>query len=203
MTLEIRGGKKSANSPLLDPETGSTRKYNPQVDTIDELVAGALDVWNAVGYDIIAGSYDEETNVEDPRNPAFLNYIGDMMSDVGVPTDVNDRVKQRLSKGQLRRMGESKTLEEATADGASAVSRSYGSKDREHDILCDECGNRACRHCDTCHNCDAHWGEIDEITPPGYEKVVKALKKSPDVDNPWAVAWSMKKKGARVQKRTQ
>lgn len=33
---------------------------------------------------------------------------------------------------------------------------------------------------------------IDEITPPGYEKVVRALKKDKNVNNPWAVAWSMK-----------
>lgn len=35
---------------------------------------------------------------------------------------------------------------------------------------------------------------VSEVTPPGYERVVKALKKNPDVDNPWAVAWSMKNK---------
>ena len=32
--------------------------------------------------------------------------------------------------------------------------------------------------------------ELDEVTPPGKEKVVKALKKQKGVDNPWAVAWS-------------
>lgn len=38
---------------------------------------------------------------------------------------------------------------------------------------------------------------LEEVTPKGYEKVVKALKKEPGVENPWAVAWSMKKKGMR------
>lgn len=38
-------------------------------------------------------------------------------------------------------------------------------------------------------------GEMDESTPPGFEKVVKGLKKNSSVDNPWAVAWSMKDKG--------
>jgi len=37
--------------------------------------------------------------------------------------------------------------------------------------------------------------EINEVAPPGGEDVVKALKKKSNVDNPWAVAWSMKKKG--------
>jgi hypothetical protein len=36
--------------------------------------------------------------------------------------------------------------------------------------------------------------------PKGYEDVVKALKKEPDVDNPWAVAWSMKSKGIKPKK---
>jgi hypothetical protein len=35
---------------------------------------------------------------------------------------------------------------------------------------------------------------VSEVTPPGYEDVVLALKKDSDVDNPWAVAWSMKNK---------
>ena len=32
---------------------------------------------------------------------------------------------------------------------------------------------------------------MDEVTPPGEEKVVKALKKNSEVDNPWAVSWSI------------
>jgi len=35
----------------------------------------------------------------------------------------------------------------------------------------------------------------NEVTPPGGEKMVKALKKKKQVDNPWAVAWAAKKKG--------
>ena len=37
--------------------------------------------------------------------------------------------------------------------------------------------------------------EVSEVAPPGGEKVVKALKRNKDVDNPYAVAWSMKNKG--------
>lgn len=37
--------------------------------------------------------------------------------------------------------------------------------------------------------------DLDEVAPQGYEDIVKALKKEPGVDNPWAVAWSMKNKG--------
>ncbi len=34
-----------------------------------------------------------------------------------------------------------------------------------------------------------------EVTPPGFEPVVKALKRRGGVRSPWAVAWAMKKKG--------
>jgi hypothetical protein len=32
--------------------------------------------------------------------------------------------------------------------------------------------------------------KIAEVTPPGREKQVKALKKVPGIDNPWAVSWA-------------
>lgn len=35
----------------------------------------------------------------------------------------------------------------------------------------------------------------NEVAPPGFEKAVKAMKKDKDVENPYAIAWSMKKKG--------
>jgi len=31
---------------------------------------------------------------------------------------------------------------------------------------------------------------IDEVTPPGRERQVRALKRQKNVDNPWAVAWA-------------
>ncbi len=39
-----------------------------------------------------------------------------------------------------------------------------------------------------------------EVTPAGYEPVVRALKKQPDVKSPWAVAWWMKGQGIRPKK---
>ena len=38
-------------------------------------------------------------------------------------------------------------------------------------------------------------------TPKGFEKVVKELKKKKKVDNPWAIAWSMKDKGEKPKKK--
>ena len=37
--------------------------------------------------------------------------------------------------------------------------------------------------------------DVDQVAPPGGEKVVRALKKNKKVKNPWSVAWSMKNKG--------
>jgi len=35
---------------------------------------------------------------------------------------------------------------------------------------------------------------IDEVTPPGEEKLVRKLKKQKGVDNPWALAWDIHNK---------
>lgn len=42
----------------------------------------------------------------------------------------------------------------------------------------------------------------DEVTPPGYERVVRGLKKKydPKTGIPWAIAWSMKNRGIKPQK---
>jgi hypothetical protein len=37
--------------------------------------------------------------------------------------------------------------------------------------------------------------KFDEVSPPGWSGTVKAMKKHKDIDNPFALAWSMKKKG--------
>jgi hypothetical protein len=33
------------------------------------------------------------------------------------------------------------------------------------------------------------------VAPPGWENTVKKMKKHDEIDNPWALAWSMKNKG--------
>lgn len=38
------------------------------------------------------------------------------------------------------------------------------------------------------------------VAPPGWEGTVKEMKKDPDIDNPWALAWSMKNKGYESHK---
>ena len=37
--------------------------------------------------------------------------------------------------------------------------------------------------------------EKTAVAPPGWEGTVKEMKKHPEIDNPWALSWSMKNKG--------
>jgi len=37
--------------------------------------------------------------------------------------------------------------------------------------------------------------EKSAVSPPGWEDTVKRMKKHEEIDNPWALAWSMKNKG--------
>ena len=43
--------------------------------------------------------------------------------------------------------------------------------------------------------------DMKEVAPPGFEGTVKAMKKHKDIDNPWALAWSMKNKGYKSHKK--
>lgn len=42
---------------------------------------------------------------------------------------------------------------------------------------------------------------FDEVAPAGWEGTIKAMKKSKKIDNPWALAWHMKKKGYKPHKK--
>jgi hypothetical protein len=37
--------------------------------------------------------------------------------------------------------------------------------------------------------------KMNEVAPPGWSGTVKAMKKHKEIDNPFALAWYMKKKG--------
>lgn len=42
---------------------------------------------------------------------------------------------------------------------------------------------------------------IQEVSPPGFEGTVKAMKKHKEIDNPYALAWYMKNKGMKSHKK--
>lgn len=44
---------------------------------------------------------------------------------------------------------------------------------------------------------------INEVSPPGWEGTVKAMKKHSEISNPWALAWHMKKKGYKSRKKVE
>jgi len=43
--------------------------------------------------------------------------------------------------------------------------------------------------------------DMTEVAPPGFEGTVRAMKKHKDIDNPFALAWSMKNKGYKSHKK--
>src|SRR3989304_1259627 len=43
----------------------------------------------------------------------------------------------------------------------------------------------------------------NEVTPPGFEPIVKKLKTQPGVKNAWATAWAMKNRGVVPKKTTE
>lgn len=64
---------------------------------------------------------------------------------------------------------------------------------------CSECGMMEVEGSCGCTHLEE--SKIEEVTPKGYEKIVKALKKSPSVENAWALSWWMKGKGIKPKKR--
>jgi hypothetical protein len=81
--------------------------------------------------------------------------------------------------------------------------------EHEHDV-CEKCGmmpqnvestcecglmegSSTCSQCGmseaTCE-CGMNENDMEEVAPPGHEKMVKGLKKADAVENPWAVAWA-------------
>lgn len=70
--------------------------------------------------------------------------------------------------------------------------RGFGSQLSED--VCDQCGMMS-PGLDQDHACAmAETDDLDEVTPPGEEKLVKSLKRQHGVKNPWALAWSIRNK---------
>ena len=46
----------------------------------------------------------------------------------------------------------------------------------------------------------SHQSVVDGVAPPGWEKTVLKMKKSGDIDNPFALAWWLKRSGAKPAK---
>ena len=73
-------------------------------------------------------------------------------------------------------------------------------KVKEEFEVCDKCNQDPCQ-CDDSFGLGEEVEQVDEKAPPGFEGTVKAMKKHKDIDNPWALAWSMKNKGYKSHKK--
>lgn len=62
----------------------------------------------------------------------------------------------------------------------------------EEDRPCEACGMFEVEG--TCGCTHLEEDDVAEVAPPGKEKMVKTFKKDPDIDNPWALAWSIHNK---------
>lgn len=76
--------------------------------------------------------------------------------------------------------------------------------DKGHGVRHYSCGHESrcrCKHGSNLHvNVDEPcWDckntSLDEKAPPGWKGTVKAMKKHKEIDNPFALAWSMKNRG--------
>ena len=71
---------------------------------------------------------------------------------------------------------------------------------KEEFEVCDKCNQDPCQ-CDDSFGLGEEVEQVDEKAPPGFEGTVKAMKKHKDIDNPSALAWSMKNKGYKSHKK--
>ena len=53
--------------------------------------------------------------------------------------------------------------------------------------VCTQCGAMP-MNMDQSHTCQID--NVDEKAPPGGERMVQALKRDKNIDNPWAIAWA-------------
>ena len=61
--------------------------------------------------------------------------------------------------------------------------------------MCEACGGMMEMDNSSCTNCDEMDEDLDESAPEGWEGTVKAMKKHPRIENPWALAHYMSDKG--------
>ena len=69
------------------------RRYDPATDTVADVMRAAVDAFHGVAPDL---------GIDDVADPAFLDWIGDALTDAGVPVEVRQQVKQKLARGQTR-----------------------------------------------------------------------------------------------------
>lgn len=64
------------------------RQFDPQVHSLDDVMLAVRDEFAGVAQDL---------GVDDASDPSFIGYIGDQLSDKGVPEDLIRQVKRKLA----------------------------------------------------------------------------------------------------------
>jgi len=68
-------------------------KFDPAVHDLKDVMWAVMDEFAGVASDL---------GVDDIKDPAFIGYIGDQLTDKGVPNDIILQVKAKLQRGQSR-----------------------------------------------------------------------------------------------------
>ena len=120
----------------------------------------------AVGNDLVDLSY--KVNEETELTEGYENNMITHLGELGI--DVSFRLgKMIVHKSDLQRVKDA--LEDGIADRGSVI---WNHRMPEFKFMGEE---------------------VNEVSPPGWEGSVKAMKKHKDIDNPYALAWHMKNKG--------
>lgn len=94
LEVPIGLGMRKPRFGLSDTGRGPAAKFNPDVHTINDVMDAVMQEFNGVASDL---------GVDDPSDPAFIDYIGDRLSDVmPLNDDIVDQVVARLKKGKTR-----------------------------------------------------------------------------------------------------
>lgn len=77
----------------LGGSRGGPVRFDPARDTIGDVMHAAMQEFGGVGADL---------GVEDVREGAWLDYVGDKLSDAGVPDDMIDQVQAKFAAGKTK-----------------------------------------------------------------------------------------------------
>ena len=94
----FNNGNRPSKINRLDFSTGQLNQYNAELHSDDDVYRACMDLFNSIGPDLAL-------ETEDPSDPAFIDYVGDTMTDAGIPYELIDNVILKLQgrSGGMRR----------------------------------------------------------------------------------------------------
>ena len=131
-----------------------------------------------------------------------------VQEELGLPSHHSDHHVYKSTEHNLRNGGNSTTRKKvhqyATRNNirmSNDEAEAINAKGKHGDAFREQ-QRRVQQHLKNRHTTKKESVELDEVSPPGFEGTVKAMKKrhSKEIDNPWALAWYMKNKGYKSHK---